>query len=144
MHTLSHVRETALAIKHSAAFVLAFHEKELARDRSGRSGLHRDVVAEMKALNELAGRALVEVKGHVLKLKEALGEGGWLDRLLDLVFGSDEEPQGGQDKDKEDEDEVTRAVSEVVGGRAVAEEWAGKVIESWREGAKGWGMVRME
>ncbi|KAK4241209.1 N-acetyltransferase B complex non catalytic subunit-domain-containing protein [Achaetomium macrosporum] len=138
MHTLSHVRETALAIKHSATFVLAFHEKELARDRSGRSGLHRDVIAQMKALNELAGRALVEVKGHMLKLKEALGEGGWLDRLLDLVFGSDEEQQG------EKEDEVTRAVSEVVGGRAAAEEWAGKVIESWREGVKGWGMVRME
>ena len=141
MHTLSYIRETALAIKHSATFVAAMHDKEVARDRSGRSGLHRDVLAEMKALGEIAGKVLGgnggggEIKGQVQKLKEGLGEGGWLDKVLDLVFGGE---------DEEDEDEVTRAVGEVVGGRGGAEEWAGKVIESWREGVKGWGMVRME
>ncbi|KXX79150.1 N-alpha-acetyltransferase 25, NatB auxiliary subunit [Madurella mycetomatis] len=135
MQTLSCVRDAALAIRHSTAFVLGLHDKELARDRSGRSGLHRDVLVEMKALGELAGRALAEVKGTVQRLKEALAEGGWLDRLLDLVFGGD-----GQ----EGEDEVGRALAEVVEGRAGAEEWAGKVIESWRENLKGWGMVRME
>ncbi|KAL2019351.1 hypothetical protein VTK56DRAFT_9731 [Thermocarpiscus australiensis] len=140
MHTMSHLRDTALAIRLSAGFVLAAHDRELARDRSGRSGLHRDVVAEMRALGEIAAKALGEVKGHVQKLKEALGEGGWLDRLLDMVFGPGEEDE----TTSGDDDEVTKAVSEVVGGRAGAKEWAGKVIESWREGVKGWGMVKME
>ncbi|KAK4100431.1 hypothetical protein N658DRAFT_507941 [Parathielavia hyrcaniae] len=131
---LAAIRDTALAVRHSAAFVLAFHDKELARDRSGRSGLHREAMAEMKALSELAGRALAEVKGCVHRLKEALAEAGWLDRLLGLVFA----------EEGEDEGELGKVVEEVVGGRAAAEEWAGRVVESWREGVKGWGMVRME
>lgn len=138
MHTMAYLRETALAMRHSAAFVAAFHDKELARDRSGRSGLHRDVLAEMRALGEMAGKALAEVKGHVQWLKEALAESGWLDRLLDVVFG-------GEEVDEEAaQDEVAKAFSRVVGGRAAAEEWAAKVIESWRDGVRGWGMVRME
>ncbi|KAK4124351.1 hypothetical protein N657DRAFT_655625 [Parathielavia appendiculata] len=139
MPHLAAIRDTALAIKHSAAFVLSFHEKELARDRSGRSGLHRDVISEMKVLAELAGKALVEVKGCVHRLKEALAEAGWLDRLLGLVFAEGD----GHDGNGREED-VGRVVEEVVGGRALTEEWAGKVVESWREGVKGWGMVRME
>ncbi|KAK0625433.1 N-acetyltransferase B complex non catalytic subunit-domain-containing protein [Bombardia bombarda] len=134
MHTMSYARDTALAIKHSAAFVLAFHEKEVARDRSGKSSLHKDVVAEMKALEVVSTKALGEIKKHVQSLKEALGEGGWLDRMLEWTFGDEGEA----------EDEVTEAVSDVVDGRGGAEEWAGKVLESWREGVKGWGMARWD
>ena len=138
MHTMSYVRDTALAMKHSAAFVMAFHEKELARDRTGKSSLHKEVIAEMKALDAVATKALVELKKHIQKLKEALGEGGWLDRMLDWVFRGEESQVG------EGDGEVLQAVSELVGGRDGAEEWAAKVVESWRDGAKGWGMVRME
>ncbi|KAL2163589.1 hypothetical protein VTH06DRAFT_5647 [Thermothelomyces fergusii] len=136
MPTFSALRDTALAIRYSAAFVTTAHDRELARDRGGRSGMHRDVLAEMRALDAAAVKVLGEVKGHVQRLKEALGEPGWLDRILDLVFG------GGSAEDGEDE--VARAVEEVIGGRAEAEDWAGKVLESWREGVRGWGMVRME
>ncbi|KAK4213132.1 N-acetyltransferase B complex non catalytic subunit-domain-containing protein [Rhypophila decipiens] len=135
-HTMSYVRDTALAMKYSAAFVISFHEKELARDRTGKSSLHKEVIAEMKALDAVATKALMELKKHVQKMKESLGEGGWLDRMLDWVFGLEE--------DDEQEDEVAKAVEQVIGGRAEAEEWVSKVLESWREGAKGWGMVRME
>jgi hypothetical protein len=137
---LSAIRETALAIKHTAAFALAFHDKELARDRSGRSGLHRDGLAEMKVLGDVAGKGLSEVRGCVGRLKEGLGEGGWLDRVLDVVFPFSAE--GGSSL--EGDEVVGVAVEEVVGGRGVAEEWAGRVVESWREGVKGWGMVRLE
>ncbi|KAK3320107.1 N-acetyltransferase B complex non catalytic subunit-domain-containing protein [Cercophora scortea] len=133
MHTMALLRATALAIKHSAAFMLSVHEKELARDRSGKTALHKDILVEMKALDQLAGKALGEIKTHVQKLKTALGEGGWLDRVLEWTFGD----EGG-------EDEVAKAVGEVVGGRGGAEEWAGKLLESWREGVKGWGTVRLE
>lgn len=139
MHTLSFIRDTALAMKHSAAFVIGFHEKELARDRTGKSSLHKEVVAEMKALDAVATKSLAELKKHIQKLKEALGEGGWLDRMLDWVFGGDSSEQ-----QSEDEEALLKAVSEVVGGRAGAEEWAAKVLESWRDGAKWWGMVKMD
>ena len=92
----------------------------------------------MKALDAVATKALAELKKHIQKLKEALGEGGWLDRMLDWVFGGEESQAS------EDDGEVLKAVSELVGGREGAEEWAAKVVESWRDGAKGWGMVRME
>ncbi|KAL2144370.1 hypothetical protein VTI28DRAFT_9194 [Corynascus sepedonium] len=139
MPTFAALRDAALAVRHSAAFVVAAHDRELARDRSGRSGVHRDVLAEMRALDAAAGKVLGEAKSHVQRLKELLGEGGWLDRILGLAFGgADNEEEGGQ------EDEVARTVEEVIGGRGAAEEWAGRVVESWREGVKGWGMVKME
>ncbi|KAK3346105.1 N-acetyltransferase B complex non catalytic subunit-domain-containing protein [Lasiosphaeria hispida] len=135
MHMVAHTRDTAAAAKHAAAFVLALHDRELARDRSGKSALHKDVVAEMKALESVAGKTLAETKSHVQKLKESLGESGWLDNMLGWVFGEGDET----------EDEPFRqAVSGVLGGTYGAEEWAGKVLESWREGVKGWGMVRWE
>lgn len=133
MHTTSTLRDAALAIKHSAAFVLAFHSREMARDRTGKSNLHKDAVAEMKALDALASKVLGDIKGRIKMLKEKLGEAGWLDRLLDWTF----EAKGAGDG-------LTQAVSAMVGGRAGAEEWAGKVLESWGDGVKGWNYVKME
>lgn len=122
--------------------------------------MHRDVLVEMKVLGDVAGKGLSEVRGCVARLKEGLAEGGWLDAVLDVVFcevgdgdeGDDGrdggEGVGGGDGDGKggggDEGELARAVEEVVGGRGAAEEWAGRVVESWREGVKGWGMVRFE
>lgn len=137
MHTLSYVRETALAMRHSAAFVQAWNDRELARDRSGKSTLHKDGLAEMKALDAMAAKTVTEVKGHIQKLKEALGQGGWLDKMLDWTFGGDK-------GEKEEDEKVRKAVEDVVGGREGAEEWVGKVVESWGQGVKGWGLVKME
>ncbi|KAK0610996.1 N-acetyltransferase B complex non catalytic subunit-domain-containing protein [Immersiella caudata] len=138
MHTVAHLRETALAVKHSAGFILAFHERELARDRSGKSALHRDVVSEMKALEAVGSKTLAETKSHLQKLKELLGEGGWLDRILEWTFGREEE-----EVEREGEG-YKAAVLDIVGGRDAAEEWAGKMLESWRDGVKGWLMVRWD
>lgn len=133
MHSTSTLRDTALAIKHSTTFVLAFHDKEMARDKTGNSRLHKDVVAEMKALDALAVKVLGDVRRRIGMLNDTLGGAGWLDRLLDWTFA-------GEDAG----DEVARAVSGVVGGRAGAEEWAGRVVGSWREGLQGWHQVKME
>lgn len=141
MHTLSYVRETALAMRHSAAFVQAWNDRELARDRSGKSTLHKDGLAEMKALDAMAAKTITEVKGHIQKLKEQLGQGGWLDKMLDWTFGA--EVKDGEEKD-EGTEKVRKAVEGVVGGREGAEEWVGKVVESWGQGVKGWGLVKME
>ena len=49
------------------------------------------------------------------------------------------------DVDSNDPQEKYRqAVSDIIGGPAAAEEWAGKVLESWRDTVKGWLMVRWE
>jgi N-terminal acetyltransferase B complex non-catalytic subunit len=134
MHTLSCLRDTAVAIKQSVVFLQAWHETEQIRDRSGKSGCHKDIISAMKALDGLATKTLGEVKGRIKMLKDKLGEGAWLDRLLEWTFGPEES----------DEDEIVKAVESVVGGRGGAEEWVGKVLESWNEGVTGWTLVKME
>lgn len=128
-HTLSFVRETALATKHASSFLVSFHAAEQARDRSGKANLHKEVVAEAKGLEALATKMLAETKDKVRALKEALGQGGWLDRVEGWLF--------------RDGDELGELVRDVV-GTAECEEWAARVVESWREGVKGFGMVRWE
>lgn len=126
-HSLSHLREAALATKQTTTFLLAFHAAEQARDRSGKSNLHKDVVAEVKSLDELAAKTLAQGKARVKELKDALGQGGWLDRVEGWIFSSEEDALG-------------ELVRDVVGAAEV-EEWASKVVESWREGIKGFNMV---
>ncbi|ROV88051.1 hypothetical protein VMCG_10410 [Cytospora schulzeri] len=128
-HALSLFRDAALAVRHAASFLVGYHGEAQARDRSGRSNLHKDVVAEAKGLEEVASGALGEIRGRVKELKEALGLGGWLDRMAEWTFKGD--------------DELSELVREVV-GEAEVEEWGSKVVESWREGIKGLGMVKME
>ncbi len=137
MHAFSTYRDAALAAKHTVAFAVAHHERELARDRSGKSGLRKEVLAEMKALDALASKALGNGKSWLKELKEKLGEGGWLDRMLEWTF------EDGSEGD-ESKEALTQAVEDVAGGRAEAEEWASRVVESWMEGVKGWGLVKWE
>ncbi|KAK7717969.1 hypothetical protein SLS63_010620 [Diaporthe eres] len=126
--SLSLLRDAALAVRWAAGSLVAFHGEQGARDRSGKSGLHKDVLAEAKGLDEAAGRVLGSVRARVKELKEVLGLGGWLDRMEGWAFG---------------EDELSGLVRGVV-GEADVEEWGGRVVESWREGVKGLGMVKME
>lgn len=125
---LSLLRDAALAVRWAAVSLVTFHAEQGARDRSGKSGLHKDVLAEAKGLDEVAGKVLGSVRARVKELKEVLGLGGWLDRMEGWAFG---------------EDELSGLVRDVV-GEADVEEWGGRVVESWREGVKGLGMVKME
>lgn len=124
--TLTYLREAALVTKQTATFLLSFHAAEQARDRTGKSSLHKEIVAEAKSLDELATKILSDGKDRVKELKDALSQGGWLDRVEGWVF--------------RDEDTLGELVRDVVGAAEV-EEWAGKVVESWREGVKGLGML---
>lgn len=139
-HALSLLRDAALATRHGAALVLALHAAEQARDRSGRSGLHKDAVAECKGLEDLASKMLAEARDGVKKVKEELGLGGWLDRVEGWMFPA---AAAAGDEAREGDGGVEELVRDVVGGADV-EEWTSKVVESWREGIKGFGMVKWE
>jgi len=134
--TLSCFRDAGLAIKHSAEFVIEFNEKEMARDRTGKANLHKDVVAEMRRLGTLGANAAGEVKTRLGTLKATLAEPGWLDRMTTWTLG--------RSGDDGPEDKTARNVYEIVGGQIAVEEWVARVLESWDEGVRGWGMVRME
>ena len=134
-HTLSALRDTALAIKHTVAFMQAFNERESARDRSGKSGLHKEVVAEARVLDAIATRSLAEVRNHIKALKEALGQGGWLDQMTEWTLGTE--------SDDVEVQELGSAVSDII-DTSMLEDWAGRAVESWREGVKGWSTVKLE
>lgn len=121
-------RDAALAVRWAANSLVTFHAEQSARDRSGKSGLHKDVLAEAKALQGAAGEALGLVGARIKELRESLGLGGWLDRMEAWSFGADD---------------LSGLVRDVI-GEADVEEWGGRVVESWREGVKGLGMVKME
>jgi hypothetical protein len=63
---------------------------------------------------------------------------------LDVVFPFSAGSASFEGEGEGGDEGVGAAVEEVVGGRGMAEEWADRVVESWREGVKGWGMVRLE
>jgi hypothetical protein len=135
MHTISVLRDTAMAIKQSASYMIVFDEKEKARDRTSRPILHKQIKAEMKILEDLGTKVLGDVKARIKILKEKLSESGWLDEMIELTFGP--EAEGGRDA-------MTDGIYCMVGGKEAVETWASRVLESWREGIKGWGMVKME
>lgn len=137
-HALSLLRDAALTTRQGAALLLALHTAEQTRDRSGRSGLHKDAVAECRGLEELAGKMLTEAKEGVKKIKEELGLGGWLDRVEGWMF-----PDAAEDDAEDNGGRLGELLRDVIGG-ADLEEWTGKVVESWREGVKGFGMVKWE
>lgn len=127
---LTALRDAALATRWASASLLSFHADQTSRDRSGRSGLHKEVLAEAKGLDEVAGSVLGAIRARVKELREVLGLGGWLDRMEGWAFG-------------EDDDKVSDLARDVV-GEADVEEWGGRVVESWREGVKGFAAGRME
>ncbi|KAG8156821.1 hypothetical protein KVR01_013426 [Diaporthe batatas] len=132
--SLSALRDAALAARWAAAALLASHADESARDRSGRGGLHREVLAAVRGLEGRAGEVLGGLRGRVGELRGVLGLGGWLDRVEGWAFGD-----GGDG----DDDGVAGLVREVV-GEAEVEEWGGRVVESWRDGVKGFALGGME
>ncbi len=138
MHAVSAYRDGALAIKRTALFALAHQERQLAWDRTGKAGLHKDVLAHLRALDALATAALAGIRKWIQSLKEKLSEGGWLDRLLEWTF---DEPS---DQGEGAPNSTGRAVEDLVGGRAGAEYWAARVTESWRDGVRGWAAIKWE
>lgn len=129
-HAAALLRETAVALKSGASFVLSLHEQAQARDRSGKSSLHKDVVAQMKEMAKVATEVLNQTRDHFKFLKSELGETGWLDDVVNLTIG--------------ESDDLAAVVLATAGGRANVENWAGKMLDSWREGVKGWIMVKTD
>ncbi|KAI8679171.1 hypothetical protein NCS57_00193900 [Fusarium keratoplasticum] len=115
LHSLAILRDTAGAIKNSANWIISFNDREKERDRSGKSNLPKDVIAQIKDLVTASTAALKEGKDCV-------------DKLKGQVIGRDFEPSVRR-WIFEDADDVL----EVVGDSAT-----GKLIKSWETNVKGW------
>ncbi|KAL1895924.1 hypothetical protein Sste5346_005023 [Sporothrix stenoceras] len=137
IHSLGILRETAVAIKQTGTFLAAFHDKENARDRTGKSGLGKEAVASAASFKTLSTRLFTDIKAHVKTTKDTLGSSGWLDRLGETVTKPGESEGQGQK-------ELAGAIVAAVGGSSAVEYWAGRLLDDWRETIRGWGQVQME
>lgn len=139
IHNLGMLRETAVAVKQTGVFLAAFHDKENARDRTGKSGLGKDAVAGAAAFKTMSTRLFADIKAHVKAAKDTLGSSGngWLDQLEETVSKPGEGDAQGQK-------ELADAIVAAIGGSSAVEDWAGHLLDGWRETIRGWGQVQME
>jgi hypothetical protein len=122
-HSITMLRDTAMAAKLAAKWVLSFNEREKERDRSGSSNLRKEVVSQAKGLQTAAEAALKEGKGLISALKGEVGAGGEFGgNLRTWVF-----EDGGSE------------LNDLIEQGTVKE-----VVESWRQNITGWGRVNWE
>ncbi|VTT69154.1 unnamed protein product [Fusarium fujikuroi] len=118
LHSLAILRDTSAAIKNSAQWVIGFNDREKERDRSGRSNLPKEVMAQIKEVVTASETALKDGKATVAKMKEQ-------------VYGRDFEPAV-RAWIFEDADNILG----IVGGAATK-----KLVKSWESNVKGWTQV---
>lgn len=81
------------------------------------------------SIDEIAKRLVEVVMGKATSIKRKLDEGGWIDRIMENV--SQSEPESFQDSPS-----IGSILMEIVTENFL-EQWAGNVLESWRDSAVG-------
>ncbi|KAF9776765.1 hypothetical protein IL306_005010 [Fusarium sp. DS 682] len=117
-HSLAILRDASVAIKNSAQWIIAFNDREKERDRSGKSNLSKEVMAQIKDLVTASETTLSEGKATVAKLKEQ-------------VFGRDFEPSLRAWVFAD-----TKNILDIIGEAAT-----NKLVKSWETNVKGWTQV---
>ncbi|OAA52213.1 N-acetyltransferase B complex, non-catalytic subunit [Beauveria brongniartii RCEF 3172] len=91
LHRVVLLRDTAVAVRNAAQWIVGFHEKQKERDRSGQSNLPKDVVAQTKALGAAADDALRQCRSWIMRLAQDTKSGGVVEREIKrFVYGGEE------------------------------------------------------
>ncbi|KAF4457038.1 hypothetical protein F53441_953 [Fusarium austroafricanum] len=117
-HSLAILRDSAVAIKNAAQWIIAFNDREKERDRSGKTSLPKDVMAQIKDLVTASEATLKEGKETVKMLKEKVNGRDFEPEVRTWIF------EGGEN------------MLEVVGKEATK-----KLVKSWETNVKGWTQV---
>ncbi|KAG5744647.1 hypothetical protein H9Q70_012649 [Fusarium xylarioides] len=118
LHSLAILRDTSVAVKNSAQWVIGFNDREKERDRSGKSNLPKEVMAQIKELVAVSEATLKEGKATVAKMKEQ-------------VYGRDFEPAVSA--------WIFEGADNILG--IVGEAATKKLVKSWGSNVKGWTQV---
>ncbi|KAJ2900747.1 N-acetyltransferase B complex non catalytic subunit-domain-containing protein [Zalerion maritima] len=149
IHSMSLFLSSALAIKNTLAFLDRLNEKQLALDKTGKTAFPKTLLKELEPLGDTAENVLKDVRSRIKAMKSNLDEMGWMDRLAGWTFGSvavdleDSEIEALGQKGGNFQ-EVSEKVYDLIGGMTGCETWGVKILESWREGIKGWELVKTE
>lgn len=119
-HALFRIRDSALAITQTVERIRIYQEQDTTRDKTGRSKVPKEVTKELKEVEASATKLLLDVKKCVQMEQGSLAEPGWVDTITGWATA-----------------EHDTSVFEPFGGRSSVEEWAGRVLESWKVAAKG-------
>lgn len=141
MHAMGMLRESALAVKHTANYLATASEKIKNTDKARSSSEYACLPAELKKMTAAATESENAIKTRIKLLKTYLNDvDGWRDRLRDWTFG---EYDYAYERDREFKKEVTEILKSVI-PTAHVEKWADHVGESWRELMKGWAAVKFD
>ncbi|RFU80528.1 hypothetical protein TARUN_1647 [Trichoderma arundinaceum] len=119
MHNIALLRDTTVAIKLGVQWILSHNEKEKARDRSGKSGLPKDLASEFKDLQTTAEAGIKEGQGWISGLKTEVMSRDFEPKLKRWVL------------EGEDETKSILSMDSLPG-----------LIDSWQSNVKGWLQVK--
>ncbi|XXG93776.1 hypothetical protein Hte_000025 [Hypoxylon texense] len=141
LHAMGMLRESALAVKHTASYLATISEKVKNIDKTRSSTEMAWLAPELKKMAAAAAGSESVIKGRIKLLKTYLNDvDGWRDRLCDWTFG---EYTTSYEPDQEFKKEMSEKLKAVV-PKANAEVWADHVGESWRQLMKGWAAVKFD
>ncbi|KAL7805034.1 N-acetyltransferase B complex non catalytic subunit domain-containing protein [Trichoderma aethiopicum] len=119
MHNISMLRDTTAAIKLGVQWLLSHNEKEKARDRSGKSGLPKDLVSQLKDLQTAAEASIKEGQGLISKLRTEVMSREFEPKLKRWVLDGEHE------------------IKRILGMQSLP-----GLIDSWQSNVKGWQQVK--
>lgn len=151
LHAMGMLRESAIVIRMTASYltaslVMTSVDKARADKKVLSTGETSWATAQLNKLTALAVKAEKTIEERIGTLKAMVEGGGWIDRLhqwtFDVATARPSSGLSGVPAEVEYREALAAAVKEAIGGDAFFEEWAGHVVDSWRELIRGWGAVK--
>jgi N-terminal acetyltransferase B complex non-catalytic subunit len=139
LHGLSRLRDGAAGAKHAAAYIVAINEREKEQDRSGKSNLPKEVMANIKSLDSAATAALKAGKERVALLKKEVVMGNFNSIIESWVF-----PPSIGKADGDLYSGISDDIRGLVKDRDTLFLWVKSLAESWKLNVKGWEHVKWE
>ncbi|KAI1773900.1 N-acetyltransferase B complex non catalytic subunit-domain-containing protein [Hypoxylon cercidicola] len=141
LHAMGMLRESTLAVKHTASYLATASEKVKNIDKTRPATEMAWLAPELKRMTAAAAESETMIKARIKRLKSYLDDvDGWRDRLCDWTFG---EYITHREDDREFKKEMSEKLKAVV-PKANAEVWADHVGDSWRQLMKGWAAVKFD
>lgn len=119
MHNIAMLRDTTAAMKLGVQWILSHNEREKARDRSGKSGLPKDLASQIKDLQTAAEASIKEGQGWISGLKTEVMSRDFEPKLKRWVLEGEHETKS------------ILSMDSLPG-----------LIDSWQSNVKGWQQVK--
>jgi N-terminal acetyltransferase B complex non-catalytic subunit len=125
-----HALYTAHEVGRTSATFCSFLQKQ-------GKGVHQKQIESNKEVKEVAQQLLQVAMEKCTTVKKGLDEGGWIDKVLESVLPDIQEASDGENAGVEP---IIGTFKELIEENFM-EEWAGQVVESWRDSVIGFSYI---